>query len=298
MKDYYALLGVQPNVDQMIIEAVYNAWIARDHINNAGETGYSSSRLADLSEAYQVLSDPIKREDYNRIYRPNCEYALSKQSSEYRLLEDANFVVDSQNDINQFECELKKENIVVPAGVVLVSVVVLFLSYFAYTHLAPYWHSEFPMQNYLDHGDGTVTDEKTQLQWMRCSVGQTWKDNTCQGEVRMMSWWDANLVSQVFADHCDWRLPTREELMTLVYCSKGSQAGDGMRQSTGCQSMSQIPAIDTQVFVNTDSRRCAYWSSSDDDILPNSAWTVCFNYGSDTLMSQQSLYSVRLVRAL
>lgn len=34
---------------------------------------------------------------------------------------------------------------------------------------------------YRDNRDGTVTDIKTKLQWMRCSVGQSWNGQSCAG---------------------------------------------------------------------------------------------------------------------
>lgn len=35
--------------------------------------------------------------------------------------------------------------------------------------------------HYIDNGDGTVTDTRTGLTWMRCALGQTWDGSTCVG---------------------------------------------------------------------------------------------------------------------
>ncbi len=38
-----------------------------------------------------------------------------------------------------------------------------------------------PSARFLDHGNGTVTDQHTGLTWMRCKLGQTWSGNSCLG---------------------------------------------------------------------------------------------------------------------
>lgn len=43
-------------------------------------------------------------------------------------------------------------------------------------------------RRYVLHVDGTVTDTRTGLMWMRCCVGQTWDGATCRGEARKMDW--------------------------------------------------------------------------------------------------------------
>jgi hypothetical protein len=79
---------------------------------------------------------------------------------------------------------------------------------------------------YTDQGDGTVVDATTGLMWKRCSEGQTWNNKTCLGQATTMTWdqampngWQKRWPA--FAGHADWRMPTKDELLTLVYCSSG-----------------------------------------------------------------------------
>ncbi len=80
---------------------------------------------------------------------------------------------------------------------------------------------------YQDNGDGTVTDMQTGLQWMRCSLGQTWQGETCVGQAKQELWQAALATANAFnrqggyADYQDWRVPKKEELQTLIYCSSG-----------------------------------------------------------------------------
>lgn len=75
----------------------------------------------------------------------------------------------------------------------------------------------------------TVRDKKTGLEWMRCSVGQTWKDGEgCAGTPKKYSHNDANEMSV-----SGYRMPTLEELKTLI--------------ATHCKS----PVIDDTAFPGT-----------------------------------------------
>lgn len=78
---------------------------------------------------------------------------------------------------------------------------------------------------YRDNGNGTITDSKTNLTWMRCSLGQQWTGSTCAGVAMEMNWNDAlrTAMSFGYAGHSDWRVPTVDELDTLVQCSAGRE---------------------------------------------------------------------------
>lgn len=103
------------------------------------------------------------------------------------------------------------------------------------------------MSRFIDNGDNTVTDTKTNLTWMKEDDGKerTWKDaiEYCV---------EINLPGK------GWRLPTIEELFTLIDFSR------------------HHPAIDP-IFTNTKSSW--YWSSSPRADGSGGAWFVYFNNG-------------------
>ena len=152
---------------------------------------------------------------------------------------------------------------------------------------------------YRDNGDGTVTNVRTGLQWMRFALGQEWKDNTHIGEAKKYTWQSAlDMVDALncqggYASYCDWRVPTKEELLTLVYCSSGKPK---MWNDTGkpCQGNYQRPTIYQQAFPNTPTR--LFWSSSTDMNDPAYAWSIYFGGGYlYTYLKKDETY-VRLVR--
>lgn len=150
---------------------------------------------------------------------------------------------------------------------------------------------------YRINGDGTVTDTKTSLMWKRCSEGQS--GDSCSGEANQYEWDDAmsKFRSGVsFAGHSDWRMPTKEELRSLVYCSNGTpqeeawdEDCDGKDNKAGEY---QHPTINQTAFPNTAQW---YWSSTEEDA--SVAWVVDFYGGGDYWDGRYYGFAVRLVRS-
>lgn len=74
----------------------------------------------------------------------------------------------------------------------------------------------------------------------------------------------------------DWRLPTREELRSIVNYQRTE------------------PSIDTAYFPDTWSKE--YWSSTPHSIDSNNAWFINFKGGSHYMFTKYYSYQVRLVR--
>lgn len=152
---------------------------------------------------------------------------------------------------------------------------------------------------YQDNGDGTVTDRRIGLQWMRFAFGQKWNENNCMGEAKEFTWQSAlDTVDLMncqggYANYCDWRVPTKEELLTLVYCSNEKPKA---WNDTGnpCQGNYQRPTIHQQTFPNTSPR--LFWSSSTDIKDPAYAWSVYFGGGYLHASPKKYEIYVRLVR--
>lgn len=143
---------------------------------------------------------------------------------------------------------------------------------------------------------GLAIDIKTDLMWMRCSMGLNWVGETCQGKEATYTTWDQamRIARQIeYANYDDWRVPTREELESLIYCSGG--VGEKDRCGVGrCKEGSIQPTIERVVFPNSSAR--VFWSSSSADFSSESAWRVNFSVGSDELGNYSDRLQFRLVR--
>ncbi len=134
-----------------------------------------------------------------------------------------------------------------------------------------------PSTDYIDQGNGTVTHTPTSLVWQRCAVGQTWTGSTCSGTASTFTGDAAKVLTSTFAGQTDWRVPTEEELLSLVDYSRYS------------------PAINPTLFPNTSASY--FWSASADAYSFSYAWSVRFDDGSAWNSDKSHAYQVRFVRA-
>lgn len=125
-------------------------------------------------------------------------------------------------------------------------------------------------------GEQVVTDLATGLMWKRCSEGQS--GATCTGAASTPNWSAALGLANAstHAGFTDWRLPNREELLSLV--------------ETGCHS----PAINPVAFPATESG--VYWTSTTYAPSASDAWGVSFLDGYLSTFFKNGNRLVRLVR--
>ncbi|MEY6433347.1 DUF1566 domain-containing protein [Thioalkalicoccus limnaeus] len=139
--------------------------------------------------------------------------------------------------------------------------------------------TESPPSRFIVLEQHSVEDTTTGLQWKRCSEGQDWSGGTCTGAALRLNWHQAlaHAEGSSFAGHRDWRLPTREELASIV--------------EPACVE----PAIDLAVFPGTPSY--AYWSATPFEYFVRLAWGVYFNSGRTGYSPRDfGYFHVRLVR--
>ena len=119
----------------------------------------------------------------------------------------------------------------------------------------------FASAEYVDNGDGTITDTSTNLMWQ-----QTYAES--------LNWDTASsyCIQAGTGGYSDWRLPSLTELQLLV------------------DPTYYRPCIDP-IFGCTYSQY--YWTSS---VESDSAWTVRFNRGSAYLMKKTNDGAARCVR--
>ena len=66
MNDYYRILGVLDDAEDIVIKAAYRALAQRYHPDKwTGSKDEATKKMADINEAFSVLSDPAKRKAYD-----------------------------------------------------------------------------------------------------------------------------------------------------------------------------------------------------------------------------------------
>ena len=66
-KDYYKILTIPTNASLEDIKKAYRKLVHKCHPDIAGNTPENIQRFKDITEAYETLSSPQKREQYDSI---------------------------------------------------------------------------------------------------------------------------------------------------------------------------------------------------------------------------------------
>ena len=133
--------------------------------------------------------------------------------------------------------------------------------------------------------DGPVArDYVNKLEWMRCSVGQIWENDTCVGEVLLLSVREALEIEERLRnlDGGGWRLPNLKELRSIL--TKVENRPKDI-----------LPNVDTDTFPNTFAG--SYWTSDVSFYSKQYQWSLNFLTGQryNRFFPSQKL-AVRMVR--
>lgn len=116
-KDYYAILGVLPTAEEVVIRAAYRALSQRYHPDRfEGDKQEANRKMAEINEAYSILSDADRRKEYDSIRGPNTQSGDSYFDGEaddipphYDPLErDWAVAVKYYSDLQEIESHLAK----------------------------------------------------------------------------------------------------------------------------------------------------------------------------------------------
>jgi hypothetical protein len=66
LPDYYAVLGLMPSSEDVVVQAAYRALMRRYHPDRGGPAA-DAARAQAINEAYSVLGDPARRADYDGL---------------------------------------------------------------------------------------------------------------------------------------------------------------------------------------------------------------------------------------
>lgn len=139
-----------------------------------------------------------------------------------------------------------------------------------------------PTPRFRDNGDGTITDTDTDLMWEKKSddggihdkdLQLAWSFDGSQPNGAVFTTFLATLNAGRFAGHRDWRLPTRDELQTIV----DLDAGNG--------NPTVPPEFDDDCRLGCNVQNCSctralnYWTATTYAQNNQQAYYVLFNDG-------------------
>ena len=150
-------------------------------------------------------------------------------------------------------------------------------------------------KDYLVDSDECVGPSMTAFQYCdqsnnSCNAGVD--DGSLDGSGNSEVW--DTCSNLVYSGYDDWRVPTQEEVISLVYCSNGFVV---TAESDGCDTVSgawDIPTINTALFP--DFPATWVWTSASNADGSGNAWVVYFDYGYVMNSSKANTNSVLCVR--
>jgi len=100
---------------------------------------------------------------------------------------------------------------------------------------------DYEVNDFVDNGDGTITDRATGLMWMKADSGAT------------MNWEGALRYAENLkhAGYEDWRLPNAKELQSIVDYSRAPDAADPNRRSAALDPIFDLTETESWFWTST-----------------------------------------------
>jgi len=92
MRNHYQTLGLEPSASAAAIKKAYRLYAAKLHPDRNQNDDFFTERFREVQEAYQILSDPIEKQRYDREIQGQQKYldellALRAREAELRRRE-------------------------------------------------------------------------------------------------------------------------------------------------------------------------------------------------------------------
>ena len=144
--------------------------------------------------------------------------------------------------------------------------------------------SQAAVQRFVDNGNGTATDRLTGLVWeLKCTATDCQENHDV---VVKLPWqaavttWASALNNAQFAGHNDWRLPSLEELRTLLAAVPPCAT----------------PPCPVAAWPRDETAPAGYWSSTSLSLDRQRAWAISFGDGEAYTAAKDTTLYVRAVR--
>jgi hypothetical protein len=146
--------------------------------------------------------------------------------------------------------------------------------------------SQAAVQRFVDNGNGTATDRLTGLVWeLKCTAADCQEQHDVVAKVPWrdaVTAWVGALNSARFGGHDDWRLPSLEELRTLLAAVPPCAT----------------PPCPATALPRDTTAPAGYWSSTSFSLDRKRAWAISFGDGEAYTAEKDATLYVRAVRSL
>ena len=110
MKNYYKILGIAKTANSTEIKKAFHKRVKETHPDNNLSDPYANEKMAEINEAYEILSNPIKRQNYDSIFN---------QSKDTNTTSNSNYSNSTTSDAKAKDPRWKKGNIIIAIIVII-----------------------------------------------------------------------------------------------------------------------------------------------------------------------------------
>lgn len=105
MRDYYSILGITPNASEADIKAAFRQLSHKYHPDKNGGKRFYEEKFKSILEAYAVLSDAVRRKEYDEAFHQYRATGLS--TADLRRFEEA-LAWQFEEDLRKREEEIRR----------------------------------------------------------------------------------------------------------------------------------------------------------------------------------------------
>ena len=99
-KDFYEVLGVNKGASQADIKSAYRKLALKYHPDK-NKSADAEEKFKEISEAYEILSDPLKREEYDKKLKNDfMQETIKKQQSDIKNQNNYSNIDNSDSSIS------------------------------------------------------------------------------------------------------------------------------------------------------------------------------------------------------
>ena len=94
MKNYYSILGLDTDAEDVVIKAAYRSLCQKYHPDKwLHDTAFATKKLQEINEAYAVLSDLTRKADFDEVFKKSqqgTDYAFASKTMEDDVFDESN----------------------------------------------------------------------------------------------------------------------------------------------------------------------------------------------------------------
>jgi len=189
---------------EILFQIIYDEPLEKDLYKKCNDCDITSNYVSEFversKESMQIISDDIAYQLENKLLEKKTSYKSDSKAKQE--------ITSIPKDVSITRVSLRKE----PKKISREKEINNMLAEFDFCDMSRNIRGTFE-NDFVDNYDGTVTDKATGLMWQKGGSSKTLENRGAKKYIKQLN-------KKQFAGYSDWRMPTVEELASLIKKSK------------------------------------------------------------------------------